>query len=168
MLVCTLSYVYIFVCIRFEHSFWLQGEHLVPELQSKIVEWLKNHANIGPPQRNFKVRFKNITKVEAGATDEADVIVSESCIPDVSVTSIPPRRRTKSDIRILKDGKALCLTRSDSIGNGISMAHNGAQHLIRNESASQSEESVPDTSQKVVTIQSLFIFKQIYVMWSCE
>lgn len=123
----------------------------MPGLQSKIVEWMKNHAYC-PSQRNLKVRFKNLTKVDAVANDETDGIVSESHIPDVSVTSIPPRRRTKSDIRILKDGKALFLTRANSIGDGISMTHNGAQHLIRDETASQSEEFVPDTSQKVVTI----------------
>ncbi|KAL8125233.1 uncharacterized protein LOC141720352 isoform X1 [Apium graveolens] len=128
----------------------LIGDNLVPGLQSKIVEWMKNHAYIGPSQRNLKVRFKNLTKVEAVDSDETDCTVSESCIPDVSVTSIPPRRRTKSDIRILKDGKALCLTRADSIGDGISMTHNGARHLIRDEPASQSEESVPDTSQKIL------------------
>lgn len=119
---------------------------------------MKNHAYIGPLQRNLKVRFKNPTKVEAVANDEADGIVSQSRSPDVSVTSIPPRRRTKSEVRILKDGKALCLTMANSVGDGISMSHSDARHLIRDEPASQSEESVLDTSQKVVTIQSLFIF----------
>lgn len=122
----------------------------MPELQDKLVEWLKNHAYIAPLQRNLKVRFKNLTKVEAVANDATDCIVSESCIPDVSVTSIPPRRRTKNDIRILKDGKALCLTRPSSIGDGISLTHKGAHHLIRDEPACQSEDSVPDASQKVV------------------
>lgn len=132
---------------------------MVPGLQTKIVEWMKNHAYIGPLQRNLKVRFKNLTKVEAVANDETDGTVSESCIPDVSVASIPPRRRTKSDIRILKDGKALCLTRADSIGDGISMTQNGARHLIRDEPASQSEESVPDSSQKVVIVNVHFFNK---------
>ncbi|KAK1361629.1 Histone-lysine n-methyltransferase atx1 [Heracleum sosnowskyi] len=128
----------------------LIGEHLVPEVHSKVVEWLKNHANIGPLQRNLKVRFKNLTKVEAGATDETDVTVSESCIPDVSVTSVPPRRRTKNDIRILKDGKPLCLTKSSLIADGIAMSDKSAHHLATHKPACQSEKSVPDTTQKIL------------------
>lgn len=112
---------------------------------------MKNHAFIGPLQRNLKVRFKNLTKVEAVANGDTDGIVSDSCTPDVSVTSIPPRRRTKSDIRILKDGKALCVTRTSSIEDGTSMTHKSACHIIRDEPACQSEESVPDNSLKVVT-----------------
>lgn len=131
--------------------FWLQGEHLVPELQTKIVKWLKNRDNIGPPQRNLKVRFKNLTKVEAGATDEADVIVAESCIPDVSVTSVPPRRRTKNDFRILKDDKPLCLTNSSSMADGIAMSDKHAHHLATHEPACQSDKSVPDTTEKVIS-----------------
>ncbi|WOH00610.1 hypothetical protein DCAR_0519978 [Daucus carota subsp. sativus] len=128
----------------------LIGDNIVPELRSKIVEWMKNHAFIGPLQRNLKVRFKNLTKVEAVANGDTDGIVSDSCTPDVSVTSIPPRRRTKSDIRILKDGKALCVTRTSSIEDGTSMTHKSACHIIRDEPACQSEESVPDNSLKTL------------------
>lgn len=122
----------------------------MPELQSKIVEWLKNHGNIAPLQRSLKVRFKNLTKVEAKTTDETDIIGSESCIPDVSVTSVPPRRRTKNDIRILKDGKAPCLTRASSIADGIVMSEKFAPHLAIDDPAFQSDESVLDTTQKVI------------------
>ncbi|KAL8134123.1 uncharacterized protein LOC141707669 [Apium graveolens] len=126
------------------------GEHFVPELQIKIVEWLKSHANIGPLQRNLRVRFKNLTKVEAGATDEADVIMSKSCIPDVSVTSVPPRRRTKNDIRIMKDGKPLCLTNSSLIADELATSDKQAHHLATNEPSCQSDESVPDATQKIL------------------
>ncbi|WOG97315.1 hypothetical protein DCAR_0416655 [Daucus carota subsp. sativus] len=123
----------------------LIGEHMVPEVQCKIVEWQKNHATIGPSQKNLKVRFKHPTKVEAGSTDETHVLVSESCIPNVSVTSVPPRRRTKNDIRILRDGKALCLTESSSIADGVAMSDKSAHHLAMHEPACKS-----DTTQKIL------------------
>lgn len=123
----------------------------MPGLQSKIVEWMKSHAYIGPLQRNLKVRFKNLTKVEAVANDETDGTISESCIPDVSVTSVPPRRRTKNEIRILKDGKPLCLTNSSLIADGVAMSDKCAHHLATHEPACQSDKSVADTTEKVIT-----------------
>ena len=89
-----------------------QDNCLVPDLRSKIVTWVRNHAYIGTSKRNLKVRIKSsiASKDDMGAEDsDAVVMASELDIPDVvPVKLVPPRRRTKSSIRILKDNKVIC------------------------------------------------------------
>lgn len=124
----------------------------VPELQCKIVEWLKNNAYIGTLQRNLKVRFKstNVPKVEKLVADDTNVTVAESRVPDVvPVTSIPPRRRTKSNVKILKDNKVVCSSRASSNDDEVAM-NDKSGHLVRDEPACQSKESLPDATQKIL------------------
>ncbi|KAL3845575.1 hypothetical protein ACJIZ3_002978 [Penstemon smallii] len=85
----------------------LSDNHLIPELQYKLLKWLKNHAHIGSLQKTLKVRIRSPVE----PNDEADVAegsiavsVEESEISDaIPVKPIPLRRRTKSTIKIVKD-----------------------------------------------------------------
>lgn len=84
---------------------------MVPDIQFKITKWLKNHAYIGSSQKTLKVKLKSTIapKVEAGVVDNLDPIrVTEPEIADcVPVKSVPPRRRTKNNVRVVKDGESL-------------------------------------------------------------
>lgn len=87
----------------------LAENNLVPELRSKIVKWLNDHALLGASQKSLKVKIKSSilsNKPDNGSDDGSDAVpVSDSDVPDVvPVKSVPPRRRTKN-IRILKDNK---------------------------------------------------------------
>lgn len=80
---------------------------MVPDLRWKILKWLRTHAFISTLQGNIKVQRNSVISCEdeVGTTDGSDAMaVPESDIPSpVAVKSVPPRRRTKSDVRILSD-----------------------------------------------------------------
>ncbi|XP_060198145.1 uncharacterized protein LOC132627076 isoform X1 [Lycium barbarum] len=89
----------------------LNDDKMVPDIQFKVAKWLKNHAYIGSLQKTLKVKIKStiVPKVEAGVVDDLDSIrVTEPEITDfVPVKSVPPRRRTKNNVRVVKDGESL-------------------------------------------------------------
>ncbi|KAK6114794.1 hypothetical protein DH2020_007063 [Rehmannia glutinosa] len=91
----------------------LTDNHMVPELQCKLLRWLKKHAHIGNLQKTLTVRIRSLLAPEdlPDVADAAEgvgaVPVEESNVSDsVPVKSVPPRRRTKSSIRTVKDGKS--------------------------------------------------------------
>ncbi|THF98695.1 hypothetical protein TEA_026784 [Camellia sinensis var. sinensis] len=96
----------------------LADDCLVPDLRCKIVTWLRSHAYI------------------------------ESDIPDVlPVKSVPPRRRTKSNIRILKDNKVICSSK-ETTSDGIVMNEAKSGQLISEDADYSSKESVSDVTEK--------------------
>ncbi|KAK6132390.1 hypothetical protein DH2020_033829 [Rehmannia glutinosa] len=88
----------------------LTDNHMVPELQCKLLRWLKKHAHIGNLQKTLTVRIRSLLAPEdvADAAEGVGAVpVEESNVSDsVPVKSVPPRRRTKSSIRTVKDGKS--------------------------------------------------------------
>ncbi|KAL3638770.1 hypothetical protein CASFOL_016677 [Castilleja foliolosa] len=89
----------------------LTDNNMVPELQYKLLAWLKSHAYIENLQKtkNVKIRSLVAPKDVADVADGVDVVVpvEESNVSDsVSVKSVPPCRRTKSSIRTVKDKKS--------------------------------------------------------------
>ncbi|KAE8077390.1 hypothetical protein FH972_015958 [Carpinus fangiana] len=101
----------------------LADDCMVPDLRCKLLKWLRNHTYFSTSQKNLKVKANSaiMCKDEVGTTDESDIVaVSESGIPDpVAVKSVPPRRRTKSNVRILKDNKVICSSGEIFGDNGI-------------------------------------------------
>ncbi|KAK2976403.1 hypothetical protein RJ640_009230 [Escallonia rubra] len=101
-------------------------DRLAPDLLCKIVKWLRSHALIGSSQKNLKLKLKSATlsKAEMRVTDGTDVAsASESDIPDdVPVKSVPPRRRTKSSIKVLKDNKVISSSKETLGHEGTVMA----------------------------------------------
>ncbi|KAL5844155.1 hypothetical protein ACOSQ4_010113 [Xanthoceras sorbifolium] len=97
---------------------------VVPDLGCKIVKWFSNHAHLGTLQKNILLKLKSSisSKPEIGDADSDGVVVSESDIPDpVAVKSVPPRRRTKSSIRIVRDNKMISTSEEVFCDNGITM-----------------------------------------------
>ncbi|GER37777.1 Phd finger protein, partial [Striga asiatica] len=83
----------------------LTDNHIVPELQCKLLRWLKNHVQIGNLQKTMKAKVRSLVapKDVADVADGGDAVPVESNISDsVPVKSVPPRRRTKSSIRTVK------------------------------------------------------------------
>ncbi|KAL0314248.1 UNVERIFIED_CONTAM: Lysine-specific demethylase 4B [Sesamum angustifolium] len=85
----------------------LDDNHMVPELQCKLLRWLKNHAHIGNLQKTLKVKIRSLVApkpVVHAAEGVGAVSIEDSSISDaVPIKSVPPRRRTKSSIRNVKD-----------------------------------------------------------------
>ncbi|KAK7351150.1 hypothetical protein VNO77_10384 [Canavalia gladiata] len=99
--------------------------YMAPDMRHKIVNWLKAHVYTSAFQKSLKVKFKpaNATKNESGATEGSDTLtISDSGLVDpVAVKSVPPRRRTVSNIRILKDNKVICSSEGVPSQNGMPM-----------------------------------------------
>ncbi|KAK6257449.1 hypothetical protein QUC31_000908 [Theobroma cacao] len=130
----------------------LDEDSLAPDLRCKIVKWLRNHAYMGPSQKNLKVKIKSLisSKGEAGAIDSSDdIMVSESDITDpVAVKSVPPRRRTKSNVRILRDNKVVCSSDEIINDNGVVMDEGRVDGLANEETNDSSKAFIPDASGK--------------------
>ncbi|XWS25217.1 hypothetical protein CRYUN_Cryun27aG0050700 [Craigia yunnanensis] len=130
----------------------LDDDSLAPDLQCKIVKWLRNHAYMGSSQKKLKVKTKSSVspKVETGATDSSDdIMVSESDITDpVAVKSVPPRRRTKSNVRILRDNKVICSSDEIINDNGVVMDEVTVDQLAKEGTNDSSKASIPDATGK--------------------
>lgn len=135
--------------------FFLQENHMVPELQYKLLKWLKTHVHIGNLQKTLQVMFgsflgpKSMPDVAEGV---GDVSVEESGISDtVPVKSVPPRRRTKSSVtclRTLKDEKS-CLS-TDKTHEETTEGDTCLSLLVGEHSNDMPNESLPDESKKVL------------------
>lgn len=125
---------------------------MAPDLRCKIVKWLSNHAYLGGLLKNFKLKIKSSisSKANTGNADSDGLMVSESEIADpVAVKSVPPRRRTKSSIRMLRDNKMACTSEDICNENGITMDHVKIDQLDGEEAAISSRVSISDTTEKV-------------------
>lgn len=116
---------------------------------------------MGPSQKDLKVKIKSLisSKDESGAMDSSDdIMVTESDITNpVAVKSVPPRRRTKSNVRIVRDKKVICSSDEIINDNGVVMDEVRVDRLAKEQTNDSSKPSIPDSSGKV-TYQSLIIF----------
>ncbi|XVF36831.1 hypothetical protein REPUB_Repub19eG0092300 [Reevesia pubescens] len=129
---------------------------LAPDLQCKIVKWLRNHAYMGSSQKNLKVKIKSLisSKDETGARDCSDnIMVSEFDITDpVAVKSVPPRRRTKNNVKILRDNKVICSSDEIINNNGVVMDEVRVDRLAKEETNDSSKDFIPDAPGKNSTM----------------
>ncbi|KAJ8762890.1 hypothetical protein K2173_023019 [Erythroxylum novogranatense] len=105
----------------------LAEDSLVPDLRSKIVKWFENHAFM------------------------------ESDIPDaVAVKSVPPRRRTKSSIKILRGNRVICSSEESLIDNGVEMDESKVDGSLSKEPENNTQSSVPDSiEERLINVDGL-------------
>lgn len=132
--------------------FSLQYDNLVPDVRSRVVKWLKTHVHLNslPKKFNIKIRPAVPFKTELATIDGLDVAPApeaETTGP-ISVKSVPARRRTRSDVRILNDGKKLCPSK-EGFNNGGIILDKVMEDGAVNVSERLSEVSVPDVVGEV-------------------
>ncbi|KAJ4850515.1 hypothetical protein Tsubulata_027502 [Turnera subulata] len=130
----------------------LAEDSLVSDLQCKIVKWLRNNTCLGILQKNKKVRLKS-TILSGGETripDNPDgITVPESDIGNpVAVKSVPPRRRTKSNIRMLRDNKGISTPEEFLNQNGIVIDDVKGDQPLGEETGNSSQISMSDATEK--------------------
>ncbi|KAL1164114.1 hypothetical protein V6Z11_A06G048100 [Gossypium hirsutum] len=137
------------------HNFALvlkKGDSLAPDLQGKLMKWLKNHAYMGSSPKKLKVKIKPLmsSKDETGATDGYDNIMDfmSDITNPVAVKSVPPRRRTKSNARILRDNEVICSSDEIINDNGLVMDKVMVDSLAKEELYDLSEASILDAIGK--------------------
>ncbi|KAL0438023.1 UNVERIFIED_CONTAM: histone H3-lysine(4) N-trimethyltransferase ATX1 [Sesamum latifolium] len=130
----------------------LDDNHMVPELQCKLLRWLKNHAHIGNLQKTLKVKIRSLVAPKPVA-DAAEVVgtvsLEESSISDaVPIKSVPPRRRTKSSIRNVKDDKSFSFP--DKTNDETAEAALDSYLLVGEDPNGTLRESLADESKKIL------------------
>ncbi|XP_061350490.1 uncharacterized protein LOC133295665 isoform X2 [Gastrolobium bilobum] len=133
----------------------INEDYMAPDVRHKIVNWLKAHVYTSAFQKGLKVKFKpaNASKDESEATDGSDTLpISDSGLPDpVAVKSVPPRRRTVSNIRILKDNKVICSSEGVTSENGMQLDKLRVGHPERENPGSSKEASFPVATEMSLT-----------------
>ncbi|KAK8478088.1 hypothetical protein V6N11_060195 [Hibiscus sabdariffa] len=130
----------------------LNNDSLAPDLRCKIVKWLSNHTYTVSSQKNLKVNIKSLisSKDDTGATDISDdIMVSKSDIADlVAVKTMPPRRRTKNNVKILRDNKVICSSDEIIDDIGVVMDEVSFNLLAKEETNDSSTVSILGTTGK--------------------
>ncbi|GMH00292.1 hypothetical protein Nepgr_002131 [Nepenthes gracilis] len=131
----------------------LADDHLDPDVKRKLTNWLKDRAYMGAPRKNFRVKMKSSisSKGELGVRDVSDTVeVQASDIFDVPVKSVPPRRRTVSNIRILKDEKVISPHKNKCNESGVSANQDYVQRLVNKEHDDSRKESASNKLEKML------------------
>ncbi|KAJ6391591.1 hypothetical protein OIU77_025546 [Salix suchowensis] len=128
--------------------------NLVPDSQAKLVKWFQNHVHLASQHKDLKVKLKStiLPKSEIGTADHSDgITVSKSDITDaIAVMSVPPRRRTKSNIRILRDNRAICSPEEILSANSLIMNGDKVVDQMGSEEPENSREaSIPNVAEKI-------------------
>ncbi|MBA0823980.1 hypothetical protein Goarm_020671, partial [Gossypium armourianum] len=128
------------------------NDSLAPDLQCKIVKWLSNHAYMGTSLKNLKVNIKSLISSkdetdETGTGISDDIMASKSDIADVvAVKPMPPWRRTKNNVRILRDNKILCSSDEATDDIGVVMDEVRVDLLAKEETNDLSKISILDAT----------------------
>ncbi|TKY74324.1 Jade-1 protein [Spatholobus suberectus] len=138
--------------------------YMAPDVRHKIFNWLKAHVYTSTFQKGLKVKFKpaNASKNDNGATDGFDTLpISDLGLLDpVAVKSVPPRRRTISNIRILKDNKMMCSSEGVTGENGMPVDMCRVGQSGCDNPTSSNEASIPNATEMNLT-KSEDIFHEV-------
>lgn len=129
----------------FVKLFILQDDCLPPDLHGKVVKWLQNHAHVGGLQKKLKLKVlsTSLSKGEKESGVGNAIKASNNDAGNSPVKSGPPRKRTKSSIRVLKDNSLILSLKTSSGDNGVVM------DADKNGGNFRTEESSPDSREKV-------------------
>lgn len=135
----------------------LQDIHLSPELYSKILKWLKEHSYLDTREKDWRTKLSCLvpSKAELKSDDNADAVAARDLdISDVSVKSVPPRRRTVGNIRIMKEDNVISLWNNKMQGNGVVIE----QEDTNADHGNLSEDSILDGMEEVISCIFLLRF----------
>lgn len=140
--------------------------HMAHDVQHKIVNWLKAHVYTGAFHKGSKAKFKSaiVSMDESGASAGSDTSpLSDSGLLDpvaVNVKSVPPRRRTINNIRILKDNKVITSEGVTTSDGGVSIDKSLVCQPQCENPGSSNKASVPDATDMNLT-KSEDIFHEV-------
>ncbi|XP_019415536.1 PREDICTED: uncharacterized protein LOC109327024 [Lupinus angustifolius] len=124
--------------------------YIVPDVRHKIVNWLKAHVYTTAFHEGVKVKIKpaNASIGEGGAANGSEnLLKSDSGLLDtIAVKAVPPRRRTVSNIRILKD-KMICSSNGVTSENGMPVDKISVDQTDHKNPGISNEASVPGATE---------------------
>lgn len=138
---------------------------MAPELHGKILTWLGNNGYIGNLLKTLRVKIKPTVPLKAKDLKEVDIDGNDVTADEYDITnvvpvkSVPPRRRTKSDIQVLKNDKVIC-TSMEMINN---VTDKYGSDLANGEGCSNKDSS--DGIEKVIILIIYSFFSCISIMF---
>lgn len=147
-------------CVHFHRSnfhlmFSLQDGNLMPDVRCKVVKWLKTHAYFNSSKKNLKQRVRSTVsfKAELGNIDNLDVAPAPEAdtMDPFADKSVPPKRRTRSNVTILNGTKVLSSS-AESFNNNWIILDKDMEDRVANEAEKYSEVSVPDAVGEVTFV----------------
>lgn len=122
----------------------LADDCLPPDLNGKIVKWLKNHSRVSGLQKNLKLKVVStcISKGEKESGVENVTKASDNNAGNSPVKASPPRKRTKGNIRVLKDNTLILSLKRSSEDDGVVMDEDTNGGIA-------CEDSSPDSMKKI-------------------
>ncbi|CAL0305533.1 unnamed protein product [Lupinus luteus] len=124
--------------------------YIAPDVRDKIVNWLQAHVYTTAFHKGVKVKIKpaNASTGEGGAANGSEnLLKSDSGLLDtIAVKSVPPRRRTVSNIRILKD-KMICLSNGVTSKSGMPADKISVDQTDHENPGISNEASVPGATE---------------------
>ncbi|KAF5806408.1 putative chromatin regulator PHD family [Helianthus annuus] len=126
----------------------LADDCLPPELHGKVVKWLINNAHGGGLQKSLKLKVKSTKAEKESGGENAIVRASDNNNAGGSPVKLAPsRKKTKGNIRVLKDnGLVLSLKRSSADDGVVLDENNNGGNLPRQESSPDSKEKISPES----------------------
>ncbi|CAA7395728.1 unnamed protein product [Spirodela intermedia] len=135
-----------------------QTSSISSELKLKVVRWFQDYVHLGGPLRHLN--SANGGRLSSSATEERDCgpetakVGDSGALGSVLVKSLPSRRRTKSDVRVLNDNKVVCPTGDTFINESCNVKMFNAATSIDKEDAGDAAYCAPpfhetDYSSKV-------------------
>ncbi|KAL4566204.1 hypothetical protein LXL04_030316 [Taraxacum kok-saghyz] len=129
----------------------LADDSLPPDLHGRIVKWLKTHAHVGSLQKNLKLKV--ISPCISKPEKESPTLENNSEHNNSPVKSSPPPwRRTKGNIRVLKDNSLILSLKRSSGDDGVVMNDdkNGGELEDSNNdnNNNNNNKSSPDSTEK--------------------
>ncbi|MFS7938661.1 putative chromatin regulator PHD family [Helianthus anomalus] len=125
----------------------LADDCLPPELHGKVVKWLINNVHGGGLQKSLKLKVKSTKAEKESGGENAIVRASDNNAGGSPVKLAPSRKKTKGNIRVLKDnGLVLSLKRSSADDGAVLDENNNGGNLPRQESSPDSKEKISPES----------------------
>lgn len=132
----------------------LTDNHLSPDLYCKILKWLKDHSFLDNTEKDWKAKLSCLMPSRADLkTDDSTnaIAVRDLDISDVvPVKSVPPRRRTVGNIRVLKEDKIVSLWNDKILGNGLSTKEGTVSDDMNVDHDNLSKDSILDGMEEIL------------------
>lgn len=131
----------------------LAGNHLGPELYSKIFMWLRDHAYMDTFEKDLTTKVKSLipskAMLEADDSSDAVAVADLDMSEVVPVKSVPPRRRTVGNIGILKEDERMSRWNDKLMGDGV-IGEGTDREYVNDGHDKSNNDSISNSTDKIV------------------
>uniref|UniRef100_A0A803M586 PHD finger family protein n=1 Tax=Chenopodium quinoa TaxID=63459 RepID=A0A803M586_CHEQI len=132
----------------------LTDNQLSPELYFKLFKWLKGRSYLDTAAKDWREKLRCLmpSEAELNTDDRTDAVTLRhfDISDDVPVKSVPPRRRTVGNIRILNEDKDVSLCNDKRLVNGASTKEAAEHEDMNDDNEKPSKDSISDSIEEIM------------------